>query len=60
MKIHYMKKQYDILVVGTGLAGIRAAVSSSNAGKKAYIVFAPQALPTKKPSIMILNPVVIK
>ena len=38
MEIHYMKKQYDILVVGTGLAGIRAAVSSSNAGKKVLLL----------------------
>ena len=38
MEIKQSNSQYDIIVVGTGLAGIRAAVSSANAGKKVLLI----------------------
>lgn len=38
MEIKQSKQQYDIIVVGAGLAGIRAAVSSANSGKKVLLI----------------------
>jgi len=38
MKSVHSKMQYDVLIVGAGLAGIRAAVSCSKAGKNVLLI----------------------
>ena len=38
MELLHSKVQFDILVVGTGLAGIRAAVSCAKEGKKVLLL----------------------
>ena len=38
MELFRAKEQFDILVVGAGLAGIRAAVSCSKEGKKVLLL----------------------